>query len=206
MRPDYKVIEMNMNNKIAVIRMNNPPVNQLSEVLLIELSGAIRSCFEDKAVEALIITGSGKNFIAGADITELRLVKNKEAFIPKVMENHRFLNSIEAGPKPVIAAINGNCLGGGLEFAMACHHRIAVQGANIGLVEVQVGLIPGGGGTQRLPRLVGLPIAVEMITGGLSIKSEKAVKLGLISKVVAPDNLLSAALETASFFIKTSSI
>ena len=155
MRTGYETIEVEVKNGVAIFTMNNPPVNQLSERFVRELENAINEAFLDQAIKAIILTGKGKNFIAGADITELKGVKNKDTLLPKVMENHRFLNGIEAGPKPVIAAINGNCLGGGLELAMACHRRVAVKGVKVGLVEVQLGLIPGGGGTQRLPRLIG---------------------------------------------------
>src|SRR4030066_2052617 len=98
------------------------------------------------------------------------------------MENNRFLNSIEQAPKPVIAALNGNCLGGGLEIAMSCHYRIAAQGIQVGQPEVQIGLIPGAGGTQRLPRLIGLPDALQLILAGQPISSEEAVKKGCVDE------------------------
>jgi 3-hydroxyacyl-CoA dehydrogenase/enoyl-CoA hydratase/carnithine racemase len=113
----------------------------------------------------------------------------------------KFFNSIEIGPKPVIAAINGNCLGGGLEIAQVCHYRVAASGVNLGQPEVQIGLIPGAGGTQRLPRLIGLPNALEMITIGKPIKAEKAYTRGLVDEVVEPEKLVETAVKAAAKFI-----
>ncbi|NNG07778.1 MAG: 3-hydroxyacyl-CoA dehydrogenase, partial [Desulfobacteraceae bacterium] len=113
----------------------------------------------------------------------------------------QFMNQMEAGPKPLVAAINGNCLGGGLETAMVCHYRVAAEGVNLGQPEVQIGLIPGAGGTQRLPRLIGLPNATEMITTGKPIKSEKAHMRGLVDEVVPQAELLETALKAARRFI-----
>ena len=113
----------------------------------------------------------------------------------------RFMNGIEVGPKPVIAAINGNCLGGGLETAMACHYRVAAKGVNLGQPEVQIGLIPGAGGTQRLPRLIGLPKALEMIVAGKPIKAEKAYSRGLVDEIVDQEELLDTALKASGRFI-----
>ena len=149
-----------------------------------------------------MLTGTGKNFIAGADITQLKRVKNREDIFQKALKGARFLNGIEAGPKPFIAAINGNCLGGGLETAMACHYRVAVQGVDLGQPEVQIGLIPGAGGTQRLPSLIGLPNAIEMITTGKPIKAEKACQRALVDEVVPRENLMDSALKAARRFIK----
>ena len=162
---------------------------------------AVTEAFSEDAVKAIILTGTGKNFIAGADITQLQAVTNREMVFEIALGAARFLNSIEVGPKPVIAAINGNCLGGGLETAMACHYRVAVQGASLGQPEVQIGLIPGAGGTQRLPRLIGFPNALEMITTGQPIKAEKAFERGLVDEVVASDQLLEKAFEAARNFL-----
>jgi enoyl-CoA hydratase/carnithine racemase len=174
MKTDFKTIRVELSNGIAVLTMNNPPVNQLSEHFVLELAEAISAAFGDNGVKALVLTGSGNNFIAGADITQIRDVRTKEELLPKMEANKRFMNSIETGPKPVVAAINGNCLGGGLEIAMCCHFRVAVKGVDLGQPEVQIGLIPGAGGTQRLPRLIGLRYALEMITTGKPIKAEVA--------------------------------
>ncbi len=117
-----------------------------------EIREALNSAFEDPGIKAVILTGSGKNFTGGADITEIQQIKDRDLLMEAVMENNRFLNSIEEGPKPVIVAINGNCMGGGLEIAMASHYRIAVKGVQVGQPEVKVGLIPGAGGdTEASP-------------------------------------------------------
>jgi 3-hydroxyacyl-CoA dehydrogenase/enoyl-CoA hydratase/carnithine racemase len=187
---------------VVVLTLDNPPVNQMSPQLMQDIRDAVGEAFEDAQVKAVVLTGVGKNFIAGADITQLKLVKKWEDIYQKALTGARFLNQIEAGPKPFIAAINGNCLGGGLETAMACHYRIAAQGVDLGQPEVQIGLIPGAGGTQRLPRLIGLPNALEMITAGKPIKAETALQRALVDEVVPREKLLEAALKAARRFVK----
>ncbi|UCH23092.1 MAG: enoyl-CoA hydratase/isomerase family protein, partial [Deltaproteobacteria bacterium] len=201
MKTDYKTIAVDLKDGVAVFTLNNPPVNQLSEHFVIELAEAITEAFGDEGVKVLILTGTGNNFIAGADITQIKDVKKKDEILPKVLENLRFINAIETGPKPVIAAINGNCLGGGLEIAQVCHYRVAAKGVNLGQPEVQIGLIPGAGGTQRLPRLIGLPNALEMITIGKPIDADKAYRRGLVDEVVAPEQLVETARKAAKKFI-----
>jgi 3-hydroxyacyl-CoA dehydrogenase/1,4-dihydroxy-2-naphthoyl-CoA synthase len=200
MKTDFKTVKVEMRDGVAILAMNNPPVNQLSEHFVREMADAMLSAFADDAVKAVILTGTGKNFIAGADITEVQKVTDKEWLFPKVMENNRFVNAVEDGPKPVVAAINGNCLGGGLEIAMACHYRVAASGVQVGQPEVQIGLIPGAGGTQRLPRLVGLADGLQMITTGQGIPAEDGMKKGCIDEVVAPESLLDKAMEVAGRF------
>jgi 3-hydroxyacyl-CoA dehydrogenase/enoyl-CoA hydratase/carnithine racemase len=201
MKSDYRTIKVEFNRGIAILRLNNPPVNQLSKPFVEEMRNALMSAFGDNEVRAVILTGTEKNFIAGADITEIQQVKNRDSILPLVMENNRFLNSIEQGPKPVIAALNGNCLGGGMEIAMACHYRIAAQGIQVGQPEVQIGLIPGAGGTQRLARLVGLPDALKMIATGQAISSEEGLEKGCIDEVVPPESLPEKTLVAAQRFI-----
>jgi 3-hydroxyacyl-CoA dehydrogenase/enoyl-CoA hydratase/carnithine racemase len=201
MKSDYRTIEVELKRGVAILRLNNPPVNQLSKPLVQEMRDALMSAFGDNEVKAVILTGTEKNFIAGADITEIQQVKERDFILPLVMENNRFLNSIEQGSKPVIAALNGNCLGGGLEIAMACHYRIAAQGIQVGQPEVQIGLIPGAGGTQRLPRLAGLPDALQMIATGQAISSDEGLKKGCIDEVVPQESLLEKAMEVAQRFI-----
>jgi 3-hydroxyacyl-CoA dehydrogenase/enoyl-CoA hydratase/carnithine racemase len=202
MKTEYRTIRVDLRDGVAVLTIDNPPVNQMSPPLMQDFSEAVREAWEDGGVKAVVVTGTGKNFIAGADITQLKLVKEREEIYRKVLTGTRFLNSIEAGPKPFIAAINGNCLGGGLETAMACHYRVAVEGVSLGQPEVQIGVIPGAGGTQRLPRLIGLPNALEMITTGKPIRAEKALQRALVDEVVPQDKLLDAALNAARRFIK----
>ncbi|MBM4325803.1 MAG: 3-hydroxyacyl-CoA dehydrogenase [Deltaproteobacteria bacterium] len=201
MKTDYKTIKVELRDGVAVLTMNNPPVNQLSEHFVLELAQAMTEAFTDANVKALVLTGTGNNFIAGADITQLQGVKDKQALQPKVLEMARFLNSIEMASKPVIAAINGNALGGGLETAMACHYRVAAEEAKVGQPEVQLGLIPGAGGTQRLPRLIGLPNALEMMTVGNPIDTKKGLSRGLLDEVTTPENLVDAAVNAAKKFV-----
>ena len=201
MKTNYKTVRVEVKDGVAILALNNPPVNQLSEHFVKEMADAFTEAMSEKAVKAVILTGTGKNFIAGADITEVQKVKNRDYLISRVMENNHFLNSIEEGPKPVIAAINGNCLGGGLEIAMACHYRIATQGIQIGQPEVQIGLIPGAGGTQRLARLIGFPDALQMITTGNPISAEEGLKKGALDEVAPGGQLLDQALKAARRFI-----
>jgi 3-hydroxyacyl-CoA dehydrogenase/enoyl-CoA hydratase/carnithine racemase len=201
MKTEYKTLQIELKDGIAVFTMDNPPVNQLSQHFVEELAQAFTEAYADEAVQAIVLTGSGKNFIAGADITQIKDIKTKDALLPGVKDNNRFINAIETGPKPVVAAINGNCLGGGLEIAMACHYRVASRGVNLGQPEVQIGLIPGAGGTQRLPRLVGLRYGLEMITTGKPIRAEVAHARGLVDEVTEPDQLVNQAVKAAERFI-----
>jgi 3-hydroxyacyl-CoA dehydrogenase/enoyl-CoA hydratase/carnithine racemase len=201
MKTEYKTIKVELKDGLAVFSMNNPPVNQLSKHFVLELAEAFTEAYKDDGIKAIVLTGTEKNFIAGADITQLKDVKSKNELLPKLKDNNRFLNAIETGPKPVVAAINGNCLGGGLEIAMVCHYRVASQGVNLGQPEVQIGLIPGAGGTQRLPRLVGLRYGLEMITIGKPISAEVAHARGLLDEVAEPDQLVDKAVNAAKQFI-----
>jgi len=201
MKTDYKTIQVEIKDGVAVFTMNNPPVNQLSTQFRADLAQAFGEAYGDDAVRAIVLTGTGKNFIAGADITEIQHIRNKEELVSGMMEGMKFMSHIETGPKAVVAAINGNCLGGGLEIAMCCQYRIAVKGINLGQPEVQIGLIPGAGGTQRLPRLVGLRYALEMITIGKPIKTEVAYQRGLVDEVTDPETLVDAAVKAAGRFI-----
>jgi enoyl-CoA hydratase/carnithine racemase len=201
MKTDFKTIQVNISDGIAVLTLNNPPVNQMAPQLGRDFADAMGEAYRDAEVKAVVVTGTGNNFIAGADITQLQAVKTREEIFEKALAAARFLNGIETGPKPVVAAINGNCLGGGLETAMCCHYRVAARGAMLGQPEVQIGLIPGAGGTQRLPRLIGLPNALEMITVGKPIDADKALSRGLVDEVTAPEDLLPAALAAAGRFV-----
>jgi enoyl-CoA hydratase/carnithine racemase len=192
MKTDYKTIVVDLKDGVAVFTLNNPPVNQLSEHFVIELAEAITEAYSDDIVKAIVLTGTGQ---------KIKDVKTKDEISSRLKENMKFIESIETGSKPMIAAINGNCLGGGLEIAQVCHYRVATSGVNLGQPEVQIGLIPGLGGTQRLPRLIGLPNALEMITTGKPITAEKAYTRGLVDEVVEPENLVETAVKAAGRFI-----
>ena len=201
MKTDFKTIQVEVKDGVAVFVMNNPPVNQLSKHFVEDLAGALKAAYGDDQVKAVVLTGSGKNFIAGADITQIQGIKKRELILERALEGTRFISSLETGPKPIVAAINGNCLGGGLELAMACHYRVAARGVNLGQPEVQIGLIPGAGGTQRLPRLIGLRYALEMITLGKPIKAEVAHQRGLVDAVTEAGALMETAMGAARQFV-----
>jgi len=195
------MLKVEVNQGVAILTLDHPPVNQLSSALVREIRDALSSAFEDTAIQAVILTGSGKNFTGGADITEIQQIRDRDLLMRAVLENNQFLNSIEMGPKPVIVAMNGSCMGGGLEIAMASHYRIAAKGIQVGQPEVKVGLIPGAGGTQRLPRLMGLPDALKMILTGEPISSEEGFEKGCIDEVVPSETLLERSLQIAERFI-----
>ena len=172
---------------IAVITLNNPPVNGLGSVLRPGIMDGIKQAGADPAVKALVIIGSAKAFSGGADIREFNTPKM--TMPPSLQEINE---AQDAFPKPMVAAIGGFALGGGCELALACHYRVALPKAQIGLPEVKLGLLPGSGGTQRLPRVVGAAQAVAMMTSGNSVPAEKALGLGLVDEVVQGDLLEGA--------------
>lgn len=182
------MIRTEQTGPILMITLDNPPVNALGAALRSGLAKAIARAADDISVGAIIVTGSGKLFSAGADISEF----GKPLADPQLPD---VLAAIEACPKPVIAAINGTALGGGLEVALACHYRVALASAKLGLPEVKLGILPGAGGTQRLPRLVGVEAALKMIVSGDPVSVAKALASGLVDKVVenAADLLTAAA-------------
>jgi 3-hydroxyacyl-CoA dehydrogenase len=162
MTADYKV-----HGDVAVITMNNPPVNGLAYAMRREMVDGVARANADDSVKAIVITGAGKTFSGGADITEFGTPKSVAE--PNLLE---IILVLENSDKPVVAAVNATAMGGGLELALGCHYRIAAPGANIALPEVKLGLIPGAGGTQRLPRVLGVETALNMIVSGEAVKSE----------------------------------
>jgi 3-hydroxyacyl-CoA dehydrogenase len=175
---------------VLELLLDCPPVNALSVQLRSELAAAIAHAQEDATISAIIIRGSGKMFSGGADITEFDAAPLKPG-LPQLV------GQIEASEKPVIAAIHGSALGGGLETALGCHYRIATSSAELGLPEIKLGVLPAAGGTQRLPRLVGLQASLDMILSGKPISAAKAAEIGLVDKVVAENDLEAAALDFA---------
>lgn len=165
---------------VAVIEIDNPPVNATSQAVRAGLLAAIHAVDSNPQIEAAIIACAGRTFVAGADIREFGQPP-REPHLPDV------INAIEACSKPVIAAIQGTALGGGCEIALACHARVAEPGASLGLPEVKLGLVPGAGGTQRLPRLVGLDAALDLVTSGRPVKAAEALRLGLVDRLSSGD-------------------
>jgi 3-hydroxyacyl-CoA dehydrogenase len=171
------VVKLERRDVVAIVTVNNPPVNALSAAVRGGILENIKSAVADAEVRAIVLTCAGRTFIAGADITEFGKP-------PKPPALNDVLAEIENSPKPVIAAIHGTALGGGLEVALACHFRVATKDARLGLPEVKLGLLPGAGGTQRLPRAVGPELAVKMIVGGDPIAAPEALKNGLIEEII----------------------
>lgn len=184
-------VRFHLDGSIAVLSVDNPPVNALSAAVRADLLDGIRRAEADPTVTATVIACAGRTFVAGADIREFGKPTIDPA-LPWVLE------AIENAVKPVIAALHGTALGGGFELALACHRRVALRSARVGLPEIRLGLIPGGGGTQRLPRLVGVEPALDMILGGEPVPAETAAAQGAIDEIVPEgDDLLTAALAHA---------
>ncbi|KAB2330447.1 enoyl-CoA hydratase/isomerase family protein [Cytobacillus depressus] len=178
-------------NRIGTIFLNRPPFNPLNTQLFQELSTLLDKLEADPLVQAIIITGKGdRAFAAGADITEMMNLNGAEMLEMSRVSRIAF-DKVEAMSKPVIAAVNGLALGGGCELALACDFRICSSNTKFGLPEINLGIIPGGGGTQRLPRIVGLAKAKELLFFGEMITADKAAEIGLVNKVVELDELLN---------------
>ena len=175
---------MSVSNRdgVAVVTLHNPPVNGLGFAVRTDLRAAIDAAANDNDVRALVITGSGKMFSAGADISEFG--KTPPTGTPPLPE---LINTLEASEKPVVAAIHGVALGGGFELALGCHLRLAAPDTRVGLPEVTLGILPGAGGTQRLPRLIGVPAALDVIVSGTMVPAAKALALGMVDEVVDGD-------------------
>lgn len=172
-----EVVKIERHDEIGIVTVDSPPVNALSAAVRGGILECIKAAVADPAIKGIVLTCAGRTFIAGADITEFGKP-------PKAPALNDVLSEIENSPKPVVAAIHGTALGGGLEVALACHYRVAVKEAKLGLPEVKLGLLPGAGGTQRLPRAVGPELAVKMIVGGDPIGAAEALKNGLIEEII----------------------
>ncbi|OGP94531.1 MAG: hypothetical protein A2Z19_05030 [Deltaproteobacteria bacterium RBG_16_54_18] len=194
----YKNLLVEVTDGVAVVTINRPQVlNSLNGETLAELRQAMREVNERNDVRAVILTGEGgKAFVAGADIAEMKAMNAVEAFAFSRL-GHEAMRSIETLSKPIIAAVNGYALGGGLELALACDFIYASEKAKLGLPEVTLGIFPGFGGTQRLPRLIGKGRAKELIYTGKIVDAAEAYTLGIVNKVVAPDQLMEEAIKTA---------
>jgi 3-hydroxyacyl-CoA dehydrogenase len=188
------LVQVEVQNDVAVITLNNPPVNALSQAVCRTVLATLEEVASKEAVQAIIITGAGTTFSGGADISEFAELRANGP--SDDMPLHSMINGIENCAKPVIAAIHGNALGGGLETSMGCHYRIAMPKSHVGLPEVKLGIIPGAMGTQRLPRLCGIPKAAEICATGDMIPAAAALELGIIDRI-AEGELLESALAYA---------
>lgn len=196
-----KLVELEIRDRLAIITINNPPVNPLTKEVLIELENTVDELSGSEDVWALIITGAGKKaFVAGADIRQFPHLKQEEG--RKMAEwGQQIFDKIAALKMPVIAAINGFALGGGCELAMACDIRVAAENAKLGQPEVNLGVMPGYGGTQRLPRLVGLGKAKELIFSGETIDAAEAYRIGLVDRLVPQGRALEEAIKLAEVIL-----
>jgi enoyl-CoA hydratase len=183
---------------VATVTVNRPgALNALTAPTLTELEEVVGEIARSPEIRVAIITGAGaKAFVAGADISEMRDMKPPQAR-NLALQAHRIYAAIERSPKPFIAAVNGYALGGGCELAMACDIRLAAETAKFGQPEVNLGIIPGFGGTQRLPRLVGKGLALELVLTGEMIDAQEALRIGLVNRVVPPGELLNEARQLA---------
>ena len=190
---EFENLLVNITNKIGAITINRPDkLNALNKATIAELHDALQTL--DQSCHAIIVTGSGtKSFVAGADISEFAHFSASEGENLAALGQQQLFDFIEHLSTPVIAAVNGFALGGGLELAMSCHFRLASDNAKLGLPEVTLGVIPGYGGTQRLPQLVGKGIAMEMILSAQMITANKALEYGLVNYVVPQEELLPLA-------------
>ena len=185
---------------VGVITLNNPPLNALTQTrgLLQEIKDHLSAGQADASVKAFVLIGANRNFSAGADITEFG--KPRDASKVDLRELTEYMDTVN---KPIVAAMHGPTMGGGLELAMACHYRVAGPDAQCALPEVKLGLLPGAGGTQRLPRLIGAEAALRMICGGEPVKASKALELGIVDSLVEGD-LLKAGVAFAEKVIAES--
>ncbi len=185
------VTDLAVEDGIAVLTLNSPPVNALSAAVRDGLARGLDRILEDDDIEAAVLICAGRTFIAGADISEFGKPPQGASLLD-------VLDAIEASTKPIVAAIHGAALGGGLETALSCHYRVGVPSAKFGLPEVKLGLLPGAGGTQRLPRIVGVPKALDMVTSGTPIGAKEALATGLIDELAPEDGLRDAAVGFAA--------
>jgi 3-hydroxyacyl-CoA dehydrogenase len=191
------LVRYQINDGVAVITIDNPPVNALSPGVWEGIDQAVARASADPAAEAIVLIGAGTTFIAGADIKVFDTLKTREDSMTRSANTHALLKRMEDASKPLVAAIHGNALGGGLEVAQACHFRVATKDAKVGQPEVLLGIIPGAGGTQRLPRLAGAKMALEMCVEGKPVAAPKAQATGIIDYIVDGD-LLTGAIAFAT--------
>ena len=194
----FQGIHQHIEDSIATLTITHPPVNALTPDLLHELDETLDDLRNDQSVKVIIMTGAGRVFVAGADLHMLAGLTTSREGTDLAHLGQTIFAKLEQFDKPIIAAINGACLGGGLELAMCCHIRLASEGTQLGQPEINLGIIPGFGGTQRLPRLIGLTKAMEMILTGDPLSAREAKTLGLISQVFSPHDLMPEAIRLAS--------
>lgn len=192
----YQTLHTNLDNGIFTITVNRPDkLNAINKTVMEELKLAVEEVYNNPSIRSAIITGAGpKAFIAGADITEF-MGLSKEEGMAVSKKGHDVFFAIENSPKPIIAAVNGFALGGGCELALSCHFMIAAENAKFGQPEVNLGLIPGYGGTQRLVQVAGKGRAMELLMSGRTISAQEALQIGMVNEVVPQENLIARVTE-----------
>src|SRR5437016_3151353 len=186
------MVRYDITDGVAVLTIDNPPVNALGPDVWEAIDANVARAVADPAASAIVLIGAGTTFIAGADIKMFDLLKTSADSMARSANTHALLKRVEDATKPLVAAIHGNALGGGLEVAQACHYRIATKDAKVGQPEVMLGIIPGAGRTQRLPRLCGVHLALTMCTDGKPVPAPKALAAGIIDHIVDADPLSGA--------------
>ncbi len=183
-------VYLTWHGNVALITIDNPPVNAIAHPVREGLLQAIVEADDDATIQAIVLHGAGRNFIAGADIREMDQP-------PRAPLLNDVLLRLESCRKPVVAALHGAVLGGGLEVALASHYRCATEDAQLGFPEIKLGLLPGSGGTQRLPRMIGVPVALDMMISGEPIHAARARELGLLDGALPASGIAEAAIEYA---------
>ncbi len=192
----------NIEERVAIIEINRPNhLNALNSEVILELETLLDDISQINEIRSIIITGSGdKAFVAGADIKEFQDFGKTQGLDLSLIGKQKLFNKVALFNKPIIAAINGYALGGGLELALSAHIRVATENAQLGLPECSLGLIPGYGGTQRLPRIIGIGLATEMILTGKMIKADEAHKIGLVNHIFPKEDLIGQTLNITKLF------
>ena len=191
---EREFVKTSVEDRISILTIDHPPANAFNGQTMRELRATFTDAVTDPVVKVIIITGAGPRFfVAGADIKEMAEASSIGKARDLIANGQATFSLIEASRKPVIAAVNGFCLGGGMELFLSCHMRISVPAARFGQPEINLGIIPGWGGTQRLTRQIGVARALEMILTGDTIDAAQALQLGLLNKIVEPENLLVEA-------------
>lgn len=201
----WQRIQTEIKGRVGVITINYPPANALGYQTMKELGEAVESLSRAAEVKVLVVTGAGRFFVAGADINELQNLTPEIAGKFNGLTT-QVLGSIANSPKPVICAINGMALGGGLELALACDIRLVAEGARLGCPEINLGVMPGAGGTQRLPRMVGVGRAKELILTGRLITAAEALGFGIVEQVVPSERLMEETLKLAGTIAEKSAV
>ena len=195
-----ELVDLTIDTDVGLVTINNPPVNALSPGVPEGILSAIEKCTDDPAVKGLVLIGGGRTFIAGADINEFEKMASGVSSVSVALM--KMFSAIDSCSKPIVAAIHGTAFGGGLEAALCCHYRVAIATAQVGQPEVKLGLIPGAGGTQRMPRLVGMAKAMEICAGGEPIPASEAFRLGVLDQIIDGDLLTGAIAFTREIIAK----